>query len=91
MSQTDDDHRQALELELLGGMLRQNSNLSLDDWKLVIRRLGPADARVVVLTCIHGMTQDEVAERLYVSRARVFQRWHLAVAKLKKAGVANLL
>jgi len=87
----DADHAIALQLELMAGLLNGASTLDTDEWWAVLRRLNPADGRVVVLKVLHGLTNKQTAERLEVSHGMIDLRWQRAIGKLNRQDVAELL
>lgn len=76
--------RMALWLELVGGLRRLRSTLSLQEWWSVLAVLDVVDARVVVLHVLHDLKLAEIGERLDVSPQAVHKRWRNARRQLKQ-------
>lgn len=57
--------------------------LSPGEWWAVLEKLTPREQRVVILIVLRDLTQRDVAERLGVSRGRVYGLWVRALAKLR--------
>lgn len=75
--------RMALWLELVSGLRRCRSSLSLREWWLVLSAVDPVDARVVVLKLVHSMTLHEIGERLEITPQAAHQRWQRVCRNLK--------
>lgn len=82
-------HAVAAELELLGGLRRCPSGMSLVWWRRVLRCLRPHQRRVVVLRVLWGMGSVEVAERVGVTRAHEHSIWWKSLARLRRLGAVE--
>jgi DNA-directed RNA polymerase specialized sigma24 family protein len=84
------DHAWPLVLEVYAGFLGSPSRVGPAEAYRALARLPPRDARVVVLRAVHGLTNEEVGERLGVSRGMVDQIWHRALARLRRDAAGAL-
>lgn len=83
---TAEQHRTALWLEVIGAAVKPpGSRLTPAGLINLLRSLDPIDARVVVLHAMHGMKMADIGERINCTKARVYVRWHRAIARLKKS------
>jgi len=80
-----------LTLELIGGLVNSPTGLSESEWQALLAPLDPTDARVVVLTVLHGPEKGAVAELLGISRMRVYQRWDRALRRLRDSRAVRQL
>lgn len=81
----------ALYLELLAGLRRTATTLTVREWLSVLRCLRPLDARVVVLRVLHGLVWPEIAERVDDTAANAVNRWRRACRELRTPAVHGLL
>ena len=85
-----DSHAVAAKLELLGGLLHRRTQLGYEEWERLLSPLSGRHQRVVILRFIHGLTEDEIGERLETSRQRVDQLLSVSYHRLRKH-VAKML
>lgn len=70
-------------LELYGSLLGRPTALTLGEWRAVLRHLPARWQRIVILRAIAGLPFHLIAERLGVSRNRVWQLWLNALDRLR--------
>ena len=81
----------ALRLDIAGGVAAGPTSMTAAEWWSILRRLPAVEGRVVVMRVMHGLTDEEIGERLGVSSSRVGQHWHRAVRGLAKSPHADRL
>jgi hypothetical protein len=84
---TDAQHTAALHLELTTGLRRLTSwSWTAADWRRVLTRVPPKDARLLVLQYLWGMTRDQIRERVgdeSRSHGHVHQHLKLPLRRLR--------